>query len=148
MGAWNSVKLVVGGSITGSNKSTGATLPGSDTYVSFGGSTDKWGLTPTASQINASNFGVVVGITVGGDTSYYIKATNFGFTVSDTIDGILVEVECKSSLVGEAYQSDVDHIRITVYYTVAASGQPTIRRFSHCRGFRPVGIGSEGVTIG
>lgn len=41
-----SVKLVVGGTVTGTDHSTGATLPsvGAET-VTYGNATDKWGLT-------------------------------------------------------------------------------------------------------
>lgn len=84
----NTVKLVVGGSVVGSNKSTGL-AGGASSYKTYGGSADKWGLTPSVSDVNASNFGLVFGV----------SATGF---VGDTVN--------------------VDHIRITVYYTTASSG--------------------------
>jgi PKD repeat protein len=58
----NSIKLVKGGAISGDDKSTGLLWPASDphTYVSYGNSTDLWGLSWTPADINASNFGVVV----------------------------------------------------------------------------------------
>ncbi len=53
------IKIVKNGVITGENKSTGASLPASDTYVSYGNSTDLWGETWTAEDINNGNFGFV-----------------------------------------------------------------------------------------
>jgi hypothetical protein len=95
----NSVKLIKGGTISGDDKSTNATLPTSDTYVSYGGASDMWGLSLVPSDINASNFGV--GFSAKDSplivTSYYLKATNFGFSIpSDaTITGVKVEIEEK-----------------------------------------------------
>lgn len=54
----NSIKLVKGGTITGNDRVSG-TVPTTEAFVSYGGSTDLWGLTLTASDINASTFGAV-----------------------------------------------------------------------------------------
>src|SRR5437764_15416145 len=54
------VKLVVGGSVTGNNNSAGASWSQTLGYVSFGSSSDTWGLSPTAAQINGSDFGLVL----------------------------------------------------------------------------------------
>ncbi len=57
----NSVKIVRGGTIEGDEKAnTGVNWPTSDTIFTYGGPTDKWGLTWTAAQINASDFGFVI----------------------------------------------------------------------------------------
>lgn len=83
--AWdNSVKIVKGNTIQGNEKANSTEWPTSDTYITYGGSTDLWGLTWTVAQINASDFGFVISaksITPGGT-------------------------------------SLIDHIRITVYYTL------------------------------
>jgi hypothetical protein len=63
---------------------------GNMVYLSHGGSTDLWGETWSAADINNSNFG------------FALSAQN-----SDTEDGDTPQV---------------DHIRITVYYTEAAGG--------------------------
>jgi len=56
-----SVKLVKGGAISGNNKAdTTNNWPTTDTYKSYGGSTDLWGLSWTAADINASNFGMAI----------------------------------------------------------------------------------------
>lgn len=116
------VQMVKGGTISGNNNSAGAAIPASQSYRTFGSPSDLWGLTWTDTDINASDFGVVYQSTATGPTdSQYLKATNFGFSVSSgaTIDGIIVEI-------GYAYdgfrRNNVDHIRITVYYTAGGGG--------------------------
>jgi hypothetical protein len=54
------VALVVGGSVTGSNYASGTTWSTSEGFVSYGGSSNLWGTSLTASQVNASNFGMVL----------------------------------------------------------------------------------------
>lgn len=114
-------KLVIGGSITGDNKAVGTDIPSADTYLSYGSSSDLWGTTPTAAQVNGSDFGLAFAVTsTGGSGSNWLLATNFGFTIPDgsTIDGIIAEVECKDP----DNQTNVDHVRITVHYTEGGGG--------------------------
>lgn len=55
----STVKLyIVGTGFTGLNRATGATLPSIAQYVTYGGPSDLWGLTPAPSDINQSLFGV------------------------------------------------------------------------------------------
>lgn len=65
------VRLVVGGTITGNNLASGS-VPESFTSVVFGGPTELWGLSPTETQINLSNFGAVLAVSAGasGATVY------------------------------------------------------------------------------
>lgn len=56
----NSVKLVKGGTIGGTDKGTGTSWPTSDAYASYGSASDLWGQTWTPADINASNFGVAI----------------------------------------------------------------------------------------
>lgn len=58
----NSVKLVKGGVISGTDKSAGLLWPSSDTdqYVTYGSLTDRWGLDWTYADINSLDFGVVI----------------------------------------------------------------------------------------
>lgn len=95
------VKLVIGGTVSGSNLAdTGSKWPTSDAYASYGGATSLWGLTPTYADINGATFGVVISTTSDDD--------NF-----------------KGGVV-----SSVDHIRITITHSTAvAAGQPTSKRF-------------------
>ena len=84
----NSIKLVKGGVISGTDRSTGLSWPSSDTdtYVIYGNSTDLWGLTWDPADINDSGFGVAISA-VKDDSVYNRNAF-------------------------------VDHVRITVYYSV------------------------------
>ena len=86
----NAIRIVRGGTIGSTDKSS-ATEWGidSDIYTSYGSSTDLWGETWTANQINSSNFGVAISA----------KAVN----------GLIFTA------------AEVDHIRITVYYTETGS---------------------------
>jgi hypothetical protein len=56
----NAVRIVKGGSIGSTNKASVTSWPSSDAYASYGSSSDLWGETWTASDINASTFGSVL----------------------------------------------------------------------------------------
>lgn len=87
----NAVYLTKNGTVAvGSNKAKFfPAYPTTDTYTTYGTSSDLWGTTWTAEEINSANFGLLF---------QSIPDTDAAFTVS------------------------VDHIRITVYYTLT----PTI----------------------
>tara|TARA_R100000808_G_scaffold3310_1_gene11864 strand:- start:1370 stop:5290 length:3921 start_codon:yes stop_codon:yes gene_type:complete len=115
------VQLVVGGSLVGNNKAdTGTAWGTSDATANYGGATDLWGLTPSRSQVVASDFGVEIRATKGtststrqaridhvtitihydtNETSDYLDVQNFGFDIPTgaTINGIIVSVERKSN---------------------------------------------------
>jgi hypothetical protein len=61
----HSVRIMKGGTITGNNlaQTTTAWLP-NDSYVSYGNSTQLWGTTWTTADVNATNFGVVMSVSV------------------------------------------------------------------------------------
>lgn len=88
------------GTLGSENKAdTANNWPLTDTYKSYGGSTDLWSESWAYTDINDTDFGVVISAkdTTTNVTSYYLKATNFGFSISsgNTIGGILVEIERK-----------------------------------------------------
>ena len=114
----NSIKIVKTGTILGDEKSTSAAVSFTESYISYGGSSDLWGETWTAEDINDVDFGVVGSWKDTSVISHYLKATNFGFSipVGATVNGILVEIE-QRKVVGSGSTINVDHIRITVYYT-------------------------------
>lgn len=120
----NAIKIVKSdGSIGTTNKSIGKWSSGGVfAYVSAGGTNDVWGETWTATDINSSNFGVVLQ-TAGsvGNLSHYIKATNFGFSIQSgsSIDGIKADFK-RYQIPGNSNFSNgrLDHIRITVYYSI------------------------------
>lgn len=124
----SSVKVVKGGIVSGTDKSTGAAIPNDDTYLSYGGNTDLWGLSWTTADINATGFGVAFSVIDNtADDSNYLKATHFGFSIPDgaTIDGIFAEISAER----EASGTWVNHMRITVYYTAAGEGAVNIPVF-------------------
>ena len=117
------VRLVVSSVVSGDNFSTGSVLPSSAVYIPFGGSSSLWGLSLSAGIVNASDFGVVFATVNGaGDFfSNYLKATGFSFSipVSAIVLGVLVEIYAESSEISPGnYPSDVDHVRMKVFYYV------------------------------
>lgn len=58
----NAIKIVKGGTIGATDKSSLDNWPVSDAYKSYGSSSDLWGETWTPAQINASDFGFVVSV--------------------------------------------------------------------------------------
>lgn len=114
------VQLVVGGSLVGDDKSSATAWPTVDAVSNYGGATDLWGLTPTRTQLVASDFGVEIRATKGtsitdrvasidhvtitvhydtNETSDYLDVQGFGFAIPTgaTIDGIIVTIERKST---------------------------------------------------
>ena len=99
----NSIKIIQGGAISGNEYADTATdwpINSGDAYATYGGSSDLWGLSWTAADINSSNFGVAV----------QAKNTKVNAAFKNT--------------------AQVDHIRITVYYilptmTVGTTGSQT-----------------------
>ena len=57
-----SVRLVKGGVISGTNEASATGWTTGDLTVTYGGSTDLWGLALTPADVNASNFGAVLAV--------------------------------------------------------------------------------------
>ena len=115
------LKLLVGGSITGENRSDGENFYNSEEEEDFvyGAADDVWGATLTPSSVNSSDFGVVLQVIerdIEIEDSEYLKATNFGFEIPSgaEIDGVEVMFTAGGST-GE--QIRINHIQIKVYYT-------------------------------
>jgi hypothetical protein len=70
----NSVRLVKGGTISGSNNAIGAGWNPTGTTVSrsWGGPTDMWGLTLTSSDVNDSTFGFA--LAVGNSSASQVRS--------------------------------------------------------------------------
>lgn len=58
--AESSVRIINLGAMSPADKSNGASYPGTDTYVAYGGSTDLWGDSWTEKAINDPTFGVAI----------------------------------------------------------------------------------------
>lgn len=129
--AWNYIQLVVGGTVTGDNNNLDALLPlGTPATITFGSSTDKWGLSLSPANINASDFGVYAELNHTG-LLVYLKLTDYGFSVpsGSVIDGIEVMITgYYTSSRGNVYHY-IDSVGIKVYYTAGSSGIP--KHFLH-----------------
>lgn len=92
----NRLRIIKGGSIqTTDLADTGTIWPTTDTYKTYGSSSELWGTTWTDTDINSSTFGVVISASLRG-----LPGKFFSY----------------------AY---VDHIRITVHYTEGGGGGST-----------------------
>lgn len=88
----NIVRLIKGGSIIGNNNSiSGNWSTNSSTVVSYGGTSDLWGTTWAPSEINASNFGVVLSANINrtGGNTVTASVDHIQITVTYTIPGVL-----------------------------------------------------------
>lgn len=112
-------KILLAGTASGNYKTN--TLDTTLRAGAYGGSTDLWGCTITAADVNNSGFGIGY-ICNGSSPSHRLKATNFGFSIPTgaTINGVLATIERQITGVGP-FTNNVDYIKIVVYYTEAAA---------------------------
>lgn len=82
------VQLMSAGSLVGNNKATVVQYGTTDQTVPYGGTSDVWGWSPTASLINASTFGV----------QFAVTATSFMATAS--VDFIRITVHYTPAATG------------------------------------------------
>lgn len=92
----NEALLVKAGTASGTNKSAAAGITTTDTYKSFGGPTDLWGLSLTPADVNSSDFG-------------FQYRASFNEDNNSTIS--------------------VDHIRLTVHYSLPSVACPFLLNF-------------------
>ena len=122
------VKLVQGGTIGGDNKAdTGTNWTGSDTVITYGTSSDLWGRTWTAAQVKASDFGAVIAADCSSDSNYLrgLDASSGLSAIPDSaiIDGIILSIE-RRAVDNVGREAQVDHMSVTVHYTLVANGLP------------------------
>lgn len=80
----SAVKLVKGGSATGSNKAAAASWPTSDGVASYGSTSDLWGTTLSPADVNDSTFGAALSVQIFlGDVSQNTPAVDL-ITISVT----------------------------------------------------------------
>lgn len=78
-----------GTSAAGANKAAAGAWPSSDTYASYGGASDLWSTTWTPSEINSSNFGLILAAI--GDTGFgspVVSVDHIRITVDYTDSGV------------------------------------------------------------
>jgi hypothetical protein len=83
------IRLIQGGTVQSTDRSSGSAWPLSNSYVSYGGSADLWGGTWAYSDINASNFGAALAArepTGTGDTAQvdYVRITVYYTSAAGT----------------------------------------------------------------
>jgi hypothetical protein len=61
-----SVRLIRNGTVAGNNKASAAHWTGSESYHTYGGNSDIWGVAWTPADINASNFGIAFSANIAG----------------------------------------------------------------------------------
>lgn len=125
------VKLVIDGSVTGNNLSSGTAWLSSEGYVGFGGTSNLWGTSSTVTQVNASNFGVVIQVSAGAYFyTHYLKATTFGASVPDgsTILGIEAQFKRKYTAVGPNYSPMVNCVQMRLTYETTNLPMELLRR--------------------
>lgn len=78
----SNIRLMIGGSFTGNNKSAGASWAGSDQTDSFGGSSDLWGTTPAAADVktNDTTFGVGISATCATSATALVDYVSMSIT--------------------------------------------------------------------
>ncbi len=84
-----------GTTTVGSNKSAGATWPLSDSNIlseTFGSSSDLWGTTFTAAEVNASTFGVMISpninFSLGGSVGNQVRIDQIVIDINYTTSGV------------------------------------------------------------
>jgi len=78
----NSVKIIKGGIIVGTEQSRTGNWTATDTYQTYGSATDLWGMTWTDADINASNFGVAISsMRTGGGANNQARIDHIRITV-------------------------------------------------------------------
>lgn len=90
------VYIVKNGTVSGTNHASASAWTGANSMVTYGGNSDLWGLTWTPTDINQSNFGVVM-------------STNLN-----------------AGLAGVFLTANIDYVRVTVYYDNSSIALPII----------------------
>ena len=107
--------------LIGDNKAdTSTAWSTTESYITYGGESDKWNATLTPAIVNATNFGVGVACIVSASGSTRVYASNFAFSIptSAVIRGIQVDVE-KHKIYNARSNfttANIDHIRMTIFY--------------------------------
>jgi hypothetical protein len=111
------VRTIKGGTIGGTDLSATTPVPGGETTVTFGSSSELWGQSWSYSDINATNFGVGIQFYALVGTSDRLNATNFTFSIpsDQVINGIQFDIVIKSTGAGTASAIiSVNHVTCTI----------------------------------
>lgn len=86
----NAIRIVKGGSIGSTERKSADWWPETLAYVSYGGPSDLWGETWTATDINASTFGFVISATSIGSAKTIIYVDHIQITIYYTTEYLVV----------------------------------------------------------
>ena len=117
------VRLIKGGSVGTTDRSSANAWQNRTTQSIYGGRTDLWGQSWEASDLNSSDFGIAISSYGSGystdHTSEYIKVNDFGLEVpSDAIiEGIEVRVRKRLRVSEGVVYSEIDFVKVQVYYS-------------------------------
>ena len=111
-----SVKIIQGGVIGGTEMSTGANWGGAPANTSFGGNGSLWGLTWTAADINSANFGVAMSVS--------FQAALIAVTLTANIDYVQIKIYYDNSLLSiplQHFSASRDEATDLLSWTVPSS---------------------------
>ncbi|WP_281321928.1 HYR domain-containing protein [Flavobacterium aestivum] len=83
------VRLVKGGTVVGSNLASGTSWPNAFGTATYGGTSNLWGTTWTAADINATTFGVVLSGTSTSGSTRQVDVDYMRITVTYTANGVI-----------------------------------------------------------
>ncbi len=126
----NSVKIVKGGTATGTDKASASSWPTTDAYASYGSTSDLWGTTWTAADINAANFGVAISA-IRTANSPTVRVDHITVTVTYCAPTGSVTVNAGQSAYGSPYNaasliSSASGVN-SLQYKVTRSGAATVK---------------------
>ena len=131
----NSIRLVKEGSLIGENKAASGSWPSSDSYRTYGSSSDTWGTAWTPAEINADGFGVAVAAELNG-IAVLPSAQIDHILITVYYDNVLpVElIEFKAEWIGDAVllqwstASETDNMSFTVQRSADGSNWTDLAR--------------------
>ena len=104
----NSVRLISGGAVTGTNKAKSGVWPGTDAISSYGGNGDLWGTTLTPAIVNAANFGIAISARMeSGLASLFLTPRIDNIRMTIYYDNTAVPVKLKSFTARESAEGVV-----------------------------------------
>jgi hypothetical protein len=83
----NAIRIIKGGTVGSTDKSSGATWPTTLTYIGYGGSADLWGTTWAYTDMNASNFGAALSAKENSNNADTAQVDYCRITVYYTVPG-------------------------------------------------------------
>jgi hypothetical protein len=83
----NSVRLIVGGAAAGNNYASAIYWPTTETAISYGSTTDLWGIALTPAQVNAANFGVALVVENDNNNNREAEVDYIQIAITYTVPG-------------------------------------------------------------